>query len=169
MPSFKGLPAYLSAAREATRLPVLRKDFMIDPYQVVEARALGADCILVILASVDDATARYLTETARALGMDVLAEVHDEAELDRALALDTPLIGINNRDLKTFATTLPPPSACPRGRGSHRHRRDGIFTHADLALGARGAPSLLGEPDAAGGRGGGDARFDGVVDARRPQ
>src|SRR5262245_58905466 len=105
-PSFQGLPAYLAAAREATRLPVLRKDFMIDPYQVIESRALGADCILIILAAVDDATASALTAAARTLGMDVLAEVHDEAELDRALALDTPLIGINNRDIKSFATTL---------------------------------------------------------------
>src|SRR5262245_50722252 len=105
-PSFQGLPAYLAAALAATRLPVLLKDFMIDPYQVIESRALGADCILIILAAVDDATARDLTEAARALGMAVLAEVHDEAELDRALALETPLIGINNRDLKSFATTI---------------------------------------------------------------
>src|SRR5262245_40678934 len=105
-PSFQGSPTYLSAAREATRLPVLRKDFMIDPYQVIESRALGADCILVILAAVDDATARDLTATARALRTAVLPHAHDETELDRALALDTPLIGINKRDLKRFATQL---------------------------------------------------------------
>src|SRR5262245_5337625 len=133
-PSFQGLPAYLAAARAATRLPALRKDFMIDPYQVIESRALGADCILVILAAVDDATARGLTEAARALGMDVLAEVHDEAELDRALALDTPLIGINNRDLKSFATTLATTERlAPRVSEGHIViAESGIFTHADL-------------------------------------
>lgn len=145
-PYFQGEDAYLVAARTAVALPVLRKDFILEPYQVAETRALGADCMLLILAALDDRSARDLAARARGFGMDVLVEVHDRAELDRALALDAALIGINNRNLRTLAVALETterlaPLVPP---GPIVVSESGLATPADLArMAAAGARCFL--------------------------
>jgi indole-3-glycerol phosphate synthase len=145
-PSFQGSLDHLVEVRAAVSLPVLRKDFMVDPYQVTEARAFGADCILIIMAAVGDGLAAELEQAALGLAMDVLIEIHDENELERALRLKSQLLGINNRDLKTFHTTLATGERLARlvPPGRIIVGESGIFTPEDLArLGEAGIATFL--------------------------
>ena len=145
-PSFQGKPDYLGQARAATKLPCLRKDFIYDPYQVIESRAWGADCILIIMAAVDDGAASEIENTAIDNGMDVLLEIHQEDELERALRLKSRLIGINNRDLRSFETRLEVSERLAPLIPSDRVvvAESGLNTPADLArLGAAGIRTFL--------------------------
>lgn len=145
-PSFQGADAYLEAAREACDLPAIRKDFLVDPWQVVESRALGADAILIILAMVDDGLANELLSEARRLGMDALVEVHDEDEMARACVMGADLVGVNNRNLRSFEVDLAVTERLAMNAPEQALlvAESGIFTHADVVrLAACGARAML--------------------------